>query len=191
MGETGKCFQYRDNIGDFGKYLKGYGIDIGCGKDLLKVKNGEVLHWDSPQGDAQYLKILKDDLFDFVYSSHCIEHMLDVEVALKNWCRVLKVGGYLYLTIPDYELYEKKRWPSIFSRHHNFSFSISITKKEIEGRNNHFHMQEDFIPIIEKLNIKPLEMRLETIGYNFLNHNNDQTMSGAMEQICFIGIKEK
>ena len=46
--------------------------------------------------------------YDFIYSSHTLEHMENVEIALSNWIRLLRKGGNLILYIPDRDLYEKK-----------------------------------------------------------------------------------
>ena len=76
-------------------------------------------------GDAQYLQGVGDEEFDYVYSSHCLEHVDDVRCALKNWFRVVKKGGFLLLYIPHRDLYEKKdRLPSRFNPHHKHMFLI-------------------------------------------------------------------
>jgi SAM-dependent methyltransferase len=43
--------------------------------------------------------------FDLVYSSHCLEHLFpwEVEVALRECCRVLNPKGALLLLVPDLE----------------------------------------------------------------------------------------
>lgn len=84
-----------------------------------------VYGWDLMNGDAQYLKGVEDNSLDFVYSSHCLEHMIDVKIALYNWFRVLKAGGYLILYIPHRDLYEKKKeLPSRFNPHHKHMFIL-------------------------------------------------------------------
>ncbi|MCK7519146.1 MAG: class I SAM-dependent methyltransferase [Ignavibacteriales bacterium] len=40
--------------------------------------------WDFEHGDAQYLSVLENEKFDFVYSSHTLEHMQDIAIALKK-----------------------------------------------------------------------------------------------------------
>src|SRR5262245_49806129 len=112
MNETSKSQPHREARGDFDKYLKGNGIDIGAGHDVLVVKEGTVRAWDVPDGDAQLMAGVADESFDFVYSSHCLEHLDSVPEALKNWVRILKPGGHLYFIVPDYILYEKMCWPS-------------------------------------------------------------------------------
>jgi SAM-dependent methyltransferase len=62
--------------------------------------------------------------FDFVHSSHCLEHMRNPEEALTNWLRVLKPGGYLIVTVPDEDLYELGTWPSCFNADHKWTFTI-------------------------------------------------------------------
>ena len=102
--------------------MQGSGLDIGFGGDLV-VPNAKG--WDFEHGDAQYLKGLNDEQFDFVYSSHTLEHMQDHAVALKNWYRVLKKGGYLIIYIPHRDLYEKKKTlPSRFNPNHTAFFLI-------------------------------------------------------------------
>jgi len=43
---------------------------------------------------------LEDNSVDFVVSSHVIEHFPDPIKALKEWYRVVKPGGYLYIIAP-------------------------------------------------------------------------------------------
>jgi ubiquinone/menaquinone biosynthesis C-methylase UbiE len=75
------------------------------------------------QGNAQTLKGLRDCSFDFVYSGHTLEHMEDPALALKNWWRVVTVGGYLILYVPHRDLYEKKKTlPSQWNPDHKHFF---------------------------------------------------------------------
>jgi len=123
-GETSKAKGRRLREGFFEKYCKGNGLDIGHGGDLL-THNCEG--WEIEDGDAQYLQGLKDTSFDFVYSSHTLEHTVDLTVTLLNWWRVLKKGGYLILYLPHRDLYEKKRTlPSRWNKDHKHFFLIDI-----------------------------------------------------------------
>jgi len=119
-GETSKAKPRRIREGFFEAYCRGRGLDVGYGGDLLQ---NNCLGWDFEQGDAQYLADFRDAEFDFVYSSHTLEHMANVEVALKNWWRVVKPGGYLILYLPHRDLYEKRRTlPSPWSQDHRRFF---------------------------------------------------------------------
>jgi SAM-dependent methyltransferase len=119
-GETAKARARREREGFFEKYCQGKGLDIGYGGD--PVVPG-VMGWDFEHGDAQHLKSLDDASFDFVYASHLLEHLPDVELALGNWWRVLKPGGYLIVVVPHRDLYEKKATlPSYFNDDHEHFF---------------------------------------------------------------------
>lgn len=121
-GESGKAQARRQRERFFEKYCQGEGLDIGCGNDPLV---DGVYGWDLMNGDAQYLRGIENESLDFVYSSHCLEHMTDVRIALLNWFRVVKKGGYLLLYIPHRDLYEKREeLPSRFNPHHKHMFTL-------------------------------------------------------------------
>lgn len=128
MKETEKNYEERIKNGDFKNYLHGKGIDVGGGDDCLKLPpeiQGTVKLWDVFDGDAQYLHKLQDNSFDFVYSSHCLEHMRDINTALMNWIRVCKEGGILYICVPHEAYYEKGIWPSVNNKDHKHSFTVN------------------------------------------------------------------
>ena len=131
MLEQSKAAKRRFDDGNFhNRYFIGNGIDIGCGDDnlgrLSHVFRGirSVRPWDLPDGDAQYLDGVPDNEYDFATSSHCLEHMVDPRIALKNWIRVCKSNGYLVITIPEREMYEQGNWPSIYNTDHKVTFSM-------------------------------------------------------------------
>lgn len=120
--ETAKAKQRRIREGFFEKYCLGKGLDIGYGGNCLTEN---CRGWDFEHGDAQYLNGIRDSEFDFVYSSHTLEHMADTGVALKNWWRVLKPGGHLIIYIPHRDLYEKKTTlPSRWNEDHKHFFLL-------------------------------------------------------------------
>jgi len=112
------------------RWLVGMGIDIGGGNDSIAVyaqlfpRIQTVTVYDMPQGDAQYLANVPDGAFDFLYSGHCLEHMVDPRIALRNWLRVVKPGGHLVITVPDEDLYEQGVWPSTFNYDHKHTFTM-------------------------------------------------------------------
>jgi SAM-dependent methyltransferase len=105
QAETSKAHsrRYRENF--FSAYCNGAGLDIGYGGDLLAPN---CLGYDIEDGNAQLLDGIGTETYDFVYSSHTLEHMYNPMEALQNWWRVVKPGGYLILYIPHRDLYEKK-----------------------------------------------------------------------------------
>lgn len=139
--ETRKAFERRAALGWFDKYLVGSGIDIGCGYDILQSPQ-QLPHrgpdtskidfskpficrgWEQADGDAQYMRGIPDESFDFVYSSHCLEHMVDPSIALSNWWRILKRGGHLVVVVPDEDLYEQGVWPSRGNGDHKTTWTV-------------------------------------------------------------------
>lgn len=121
MGETSKRKADREATGWFTKYCSGRGVDIGCGDDPVLP---DCDKWDLPQGDAQYLAGVDDATYDWVYSSHCLEHVHDPSEALRNWWRVLKPGGHLIVMVPDEDLYEQGMWPPAFNVDHKSTWTV-------------------------------------------------------------------
>lgn len=113
------------------RYFVGNGLDVGGGKDSLALYTElfpliqNVVIYDAPQGDGQKLANVDDESFDFLFSSHCLEHMRDPVEALSNWIRVVKPGGHLVVSVPDEDLYEQGVWPSTFNRDHKWTFTLA------------------------------------------------------------------
>jgi SAM-dependent methyltransferase len=120
--ETNKAKQRRERENFFEKFCKGKGLDIGFGGDLI-TPNSQG--FDFEHGDAHFLEGIEDESFDFVYSSHTLEHMIDPVAAIRNWFRAVKKEGYLIVYIPHRDLYEKKKTlPSRFNPTHKKFFLI-------------------------------------------------------------------
>ena len=103
--------------------LRGEGIDIGCGPDPVMPN---VQRFDLEHGDANHpSRYLNDKQFDFVFSSHCLEHMHDPAITLQDWYSMVKPGGFLFFIVPDEDLYEQGVFPSRFNTDHKATFTIS------------------------------------------------------------------
>jgi SAM-dependent methyltransferase len=162
--ETGKANIRRMTAGYFDKYFVGYGIDIGCGEDKLCLSDvARVRPWDETlgHGDAQKMKGVADNFFDFVYSSHCLEHVANPEEALKNWWRILKPGGYLFVEVPDEDLYEQGVWPSRFNGGHRTSWTIWKEKSWCKASQNVLDHIRHFP------NCKIIKVALEDANYDY------------------------
>ena len=123
--ESAKARARREQEGYFDRYLVGHGIDIGCGNDPVV---SDCVGWDLPQGDAQTLPGVEAETFDWVYSSHCLEHLHDPFEATQRWFQVLKPNGYLLVVVPDEDLYEQGIWPSRFNPDHKRTFTVHKTE---------------------------------------------------------------
>lgn len=131
--ETSKRKAARLAEGWFDKYCKGSGIDIGCGPDPVTP---DCRKWDILDGDAQWMSGVPDESYDWVYSSHCLEHVNDPSITLSNWWRILKPGGYLIVMVPDEDLYEQGLWPPYFNSDHKSTWTISKPASWSEASRN-------------------------------------------------------
>jgi len=105
--------------------ITGKGIDIGCGPDPICP---DARRFDVEDGDANDILSYVSDTFDFVYSSHCLEHMRDPKKALLDWWTLVKPSGHLFLIVPDEDLYEQGVFPSRFNPDHKATFTIAKAK---------------------------------------------------------------
>ena len=87
----------------------GIGIDIGAGGNKLAHPQHQILAYDirldsGPDvcGDATILPF-KSGAFDIIHSSHVLEHFPRRlwKAVFAEWCRVLKVGGEMWLNLPN------------------------------------------------------------------------------------------
>lgn len=105
------------------KIFVGAGIDIGCGDDKLPFEGCDG--FDIQDGDANHLYHYRDqDSVDYIHSSQSLEHMREPITALAGWLTVVKPGGYVVVTVPDWCLYEKMQWPSNFNSDHKSTWSL-------------------------------------------------------------------
>ena len=145
------------------RWLRGDGIDIGCGEDSL-VRMAPFLplirsvrSWDTPDGDAMDMAGVANDSFDFVHSSHCLEHLGDPYVSMANWIRICKPGGHLVITVPDEDLYEQGVWPSTFNPDHKWTFTIAKDKSWSPGSVNLFDLLARFLPLVDVLKVELMD----------------------------------
>ncbi len=162
------------------RYFRGRGIDIGAGPDSIARLGHDCRSWDISDGDAQFMQGLADSSFDYVHSSHCLEHMVDPHVALRNWIRICKVGGYLIVTIPDEELYEHGYWPSRFNDDHKWRFRIWNGKGIAAKCVNIFDMLSRVYKEVEIVKIERIED-----GFDWNAHSDyDQTLPANGPECC-------
>jgi predicted SAM-dependent methyltransferase len=99
------------------KWCSGYGVDLGHGGDKILPRAIAIdLHVPHAEtgtdpvqlgGDAALLPWFRDEVLDFVYSSHLLEDFHDTVSVVNEWARVLKFGGYLVLYLPDEQIYQR------------------------------------------------------------------------------------
>lgn len=106
-------------------FENGRGIDIGCGDAPIHPL---CRKFDVADGDANEITKYVSEQFDYVFSSHCLEHMLDPRKTILEWWSLVKPGGRLILLVPDEDLYEQGTFPSRFNGDHKWTFTLSKRK---------------------------------------------------------------
>lgn len=183
MKECSKSIQRRLADSNFlRRYFVGNGLDIGGKPDPLLLYQelfplmGSVRTWDWEDGDAQFLETVADDCFDFVHSSHCLEHLADPAEGMRNWLRVIREDGYLIITVPDEDLYEQGVFPSTFNRDHKWTFTIFKPKSWSNQSINLLEMVQELGAAAEVVRIEQL-----SANYRFNLPRYDQTLTPVAE----------
>lgn len=86
------------------------GVDIGCGGDkLFKTSigiDGRALPGVDVVADVECLSLgFSETGFDYVYSSHCLEHVKYPYSVLSQWLKLLRTGGAIVLYLPHRDHY--------------------------------------------------------------------------------------
>lgn len=149
--------------------IKGTGIDIGCGNDPLTL---DVRRFDIHDGDANCITKFVNDQFDFVYSSHCLEHMVDPRRALLEWWQLVKPGGYLLFIVPDEDLYEQGVFPSRFNPDHKSTFTIAKAQSWSPVSLNVLELAKQ----LPEARIIKLELQDHNYDRCLYRHANDKTV---------------
>jgi ubiquinone/menaquinone biosynthesis C-methylase UbiE len=122
------------------------------------------------------MQTVQDNTFDFVHSSHCLEHLRDPYEAFRNWIRICKPGGHIVTTIPDEDLYEQGQWPSTYNGDHKTSWTIAKTDSWSPVSNSVMAFLFSFADQVEVLKVELLDASYK---YNVQRH--DQTAYGISE----------
>lgn len=79
------------------RYCQGKGLDIGAGKWPIQ---GAIPIDNYGDQNAYDLDNFEDNSLDYIFSSHCLEHLNSWEDALSLWIKNIKTGGILFLYLP-------------------------------------------------------------------------------------------
>lgn len=150
-GETYPAFQASHNsarfILPFAKEIcKGEGLDIGCGKrewafpgaycidpaldaeSVAKELQGRPHH-----GTNGYhaMSLPEGKQWDYIFSSHCLEHLDRWVDTLDYWYENLKRGGAIFLYLPDYS---QDYWRPWKNRKHIHVFTPEIINDYLQSK---------------------------------------------------------
>jgi SAM-dependent methyltransferase len=118
------------------QFCVGSGLDIGAGKWPLP----DAVAIDvASGGDAM---ALPEGMWNYVFSSHCLEHLDDPIAALEHWKSRLAPGGVLFLYLPHPEM---TYWLPQFNRKHRHSWRPAEMARIVKdlGFVNVIHSERD------------------------------------------------
>lgn len=114
----------------FAKHIcKGYGYDIGCAKQEWALPGATPI--DLIFDDPWHANNLPDDPVDFIFSSHCLEHVTDWVRTLDYWLENLKPEGNLFLYLPDFS---QEYWRPWNNTKHQHVFTPDIIRAYLESQ---------------------------------------------------------
>lgn len=142
MSETATC---RERLA---KYCRGTGLDLGFGGDPIVPTavcidrdegSGARSHNDNPTpthiiGNIWKLQWFQDGTLDYVYSSHALEDATETREVLKEWLRVIRLGGCLVLFLPDQKTYEahcRQHGNAPNAAHIHADFSLNFVREHL------------------------------------------------------------
>jgi len=110
-------------------FCEGKGYDIGCNRHDWAFPGAKAI--DIIFDDEWEAYNLPDEQVDYIYSSHCLEHLPDWVRALDYWRTKIRPGGTLFLYLPHYN---QEYWRPWNNRKHVHIFSPQILKDYMEDR---------------------------------------------------------
>lgn len=196
MREIAKNIYYRGRrllhppkipINNDGKVL----VHLGCGwSNNPKFINIDALplphiHYVR---DIRKLGVLSDNFADLLYSSHALEHISHLELAkiLKEWARIIKNGGTIRLSVPDFD--------KILEMYHSSQNDIKSIKDPLMGGQDYaynFHKSVFNEKYLSELlteagfrNIRKWDASKDNFGFNDYAKKFKGSLNLEGEKIC-------
>jgi SAM-dependent methyltransferase len=105
----------------------GNGYDIGANRKEWAFPGAVII---DPQVNSKYDAMnLPDEIVDYIFSSHCLEHVNDWVRVLDHWTTRLRSGGVLFLYLPDFS---QKYWRPWNNTKHVNCLSAELIKAYLE-----------------------------------------------------------
>lgn len=139
-----KTIKYKDNTypffqteGNAAQYAipfakqicEGTGYDIGCMKKEWSYPTSIPI--DISFDDGYHALNLPKKNVNYIFSSHCLEHLNDWVNVMDYWYETLKNGGVLFLYLPDYSQVYWRPWNNLKHKH---IFTSEIIKHYMENK---------------------------------------------------------
>jgi hypothetical protein len=132
--ENYPLFQTKGNASQFSipfalHFCKGKGYDIGFCKEEWKLPNSIGI--DICLNNGYDANNLPEEKVDFIYSSHCLEHVDNWIETLELWISKIKENGIIFLYLPDFT---QKYWRPWNNRKHKHCLTPNILKGFFEDK---------------------------------------------------------
>lgn len=120
---SGKKYPFFQTTGNASRFIipfaqefcKGVGFDVGYCKEEWKFPGAIGVDPSvNSEFDADHLPPTPENV-DYIFSSHCLEHVENWVDTLLYWLTRIKKGGILFLYLPDYS---QTYWRPWFNRKH-------------------------------------------------------------------------
>lgn len=120
------------------KFCKGYGLDVGYGREEWKlpgaigIDQNKIMINDRVEEKSVFsalnLPFQQADGggWNYIFSSHCLEHIPNWVDVLNHWYDNLRQGGILFLYLPDFS---QRYWRPWNNRKHIHAFTPEIIEE--------------------------------------------------------------
>jgi SAM-dependent methyltransferase len=165
-------------------YLKGSGIEIGALHKPLKLRHPararvryvdrlpvKELRRQYPEldelplvptdliDDGAILSLIPDASLNFIIANHLIEHLDNPLEAIKNWSARLKIGGIIFMAVPDQRFtFDRDRTPTTLA--HLIEDQAAGDLERIDRNYQHF---VETAEIIEKRSGEDARQRVDSL----------------------------
>lgn len=142
--------------------LLGSGLYIGDSPEKIVNENTHVLFCDLEDYDKF---TCFENTYEYIYLDDIIQKLDSIEEILQKSFRAIKPGGYVFAKVPDFKLYEKYIWPSIYMIDHKLSFSNEVERSEA-NRTNHWHTN-DLTKLAEEIGFQRFCFDLDDENFDY------------------------
>jgi len=160
--------------------LNGLGLYIGENAEKVVNTSNHVVITEITNIE----KYLEECIFDFIYLDDILQKLEKVDNIIKLSFQGLKKNGFLLVKVPDFNLYEKYLWPSVFMLDHKLSFSNDVKRSDL-NRETHYHI-DDLKRLSESFGFSNIESFLDDTNFDYERPLlENQTKIGASCHLYF------
>lgn len=187
------------------RFCKGRGLEIGCGGNPISNLNTIQIDICDNFNKFKYkvdyihpcddMPFFNDNQFDFVINSNVLEHFSTPIKAIKEWQRVIRNRGFLYLIVPDKRLWVPDRnkdstnLEHLLKDYHDNVENYPSNWREVTEpyfRNQHYHFWEmkNLIELFDYLNGFLVVYSIET-PYHVVNQILNEVYDSSSEKMGY------